>query len=151
MNFKSAQVWETRLGTDWQPVPPESCPNLSEWPSLLEEDRPGKLGRRSGIRVFIQYWNNTTDEGRQAMLHGDFPAEQLSHSDAAIVAAVVHGLCDDRNIEPPQWVYGFKAAEPTVLFGIPAESTLGRKAISEAMSICEQHNVFFGRDTLHKV
>ena len=107
--------------------------------------------RRSGVMGFIQYWNNTTDEGRQAMLRGDFPEEQLSRLDAAIAAAVVHGLCDDRNIEPPQWVYGFKAAEPTVLFGIPAESKLGRKAISGAMSICEQHNVFFDRDTLHKV
>ena len=53
----------------------DACPRVSDLPDLLREDAElAAAGRKSALRVFVQYWNNTTDESRAAMLDADLDA-----------------------------------------------------------------------------
>ena len=67
-NRKSDVVWEERAARGWEPVSADACPRVSDLPDLMREDAElTAASRKSALRVFVQYWNNTTDEGREAM------------------------------------------------------------------------------------
>ena len=65
VNRKSDVVWGERAASGWVPVSADGCPRVSDLPGLMREDAElTAAGRKSVLRVFVQYWNNTTAEGR---------------------------------------------------------------------------------------
>ena len=97
VNRKSDVVWGERAARGWEPVSADACPRVSDLPGLMaEEVELSAAGRKSALRVFVQYWNNTTDEGREAMLDADLQADAMEADDMASAAAVVHGIVRER-------------------------------------------------------
>lgn len=151
-NLKSEQVWASRREHGWEPVPPQACPTVADIPNLMRENSPFKgIRRRSGLAVFIQYWNNTTDEGRQRMVSAEMSDTSLPSEEAAAAAAVVHGLCVKDDIEPPQWVIGKKADRPMCLFTGAEKPESASRLIVGSAGVCTEHNVFYPEEFLEKV
>ena len=108
-------------------------------------------GRKSALRVFVQYWNNTTVEGREAMLGADLQADAMEADDMASAAAVIHGLCVKDGLDVPLWVHGRKATSPRTLSGLPADSSWGEYVKGHSPEVCWEHDVFFEESYLLKV
>jgi len=152
VNLKSEQVWASRREHGWEPVPPQACPTCADLSDLMRESSLFEgIKRRSGLAVFIQYWNNTTDEGRQRMASGEMCETALPPEEIAAAAAVVHGLCVKDDIEPPRWAIGKKAERPMCLFkGAENPESSERLTVGSA-GVCAEHNVFYPEEFLEKV
>lgn len=152
VNLKSEQVWASRREHGWEPVHPDACPTVADIPGLMEEKSPFEgIRRRSGLSVFIQYWNNTTDEGRQRMAAAEMPDRALPPEELAAAAAIVHGLCVKDDIETPQWALEAKTEQPICLFtGAENPENVSRLTVGSA-GVCAQHNVFYPEEFLEKV
>ena len=152
VNRKSDVVWGERAASGWEPVSAEACPRVSDLPGLMVEDAElTAAGRKSALRVFVQYWNNTTAEGREAMLDADLRADAMEADDMASAAAVIHGLCVKDGLAVPLWVHGRRATSPRTLSGLPAESSWGEYVKSRSPEVCWEHDVFFEESYLLKV
>lgn len=151
-NLKSEQVWASRREHGWEPVRPEACPTVADIPELMRENSLFEgVKRRTGLAVFIQYWNNTTDEGRQRMASAEMEETDLPAEELAAAAAVVHGLCAKDDIEIPQWVLGEKADRPMCLFtGTEKPENVAQLMVVSA-GVCAEHNVFYEEEFLEKV
>ena len=152
VNRKSDVVWGERAASGWEPVSADACPRVSDLPDLMREDAElAAAGRKSALRVFVQYWNNTTAEGREAMLDVDLRADAMEVDDMASAAAVIHGLCVKDGLAVPLWVHGRKATSPQTLSGVPADSSWGEYVKSHSSEVCWEHDVFFEESYLLKV
>lgn len=152
VNLKSEQVWASRREHGWEPVPPQACPTCADLSDLMRENSLFEgIKRRSGLAVFIQYWNNTTDEGRQRMASGEMCETALPPEEIAAAAAVVHGLCVKDDIEPPRWVIGKKADRPMCLFAGAENPESSERLTVGSAGVCAEHNVFYPEEFLEKV
>lgn len=152
VNRKSEQVWASRREHGWEPVRPGACPTVSDIPRLLLEDTSSEgEKRRTGLAVFVQYWNNTTDEGRWRMAKAVMPANDLPSEEIAAAAAVLHGLCAKDGIDIPEWVLEAKADRPACLFTGPQENEELPRLLAESAEVCAGHNVFYEEHFLEKV
>ena len=152
VNLKSEQVWASRREHGWEPVPAGACPTVADIPELLTEDGRGEWPKsRKGLAVFVQYWNNTTDEGRQRMASAEMPEAYLDPEDLAAAAAIVHGLCARDDIEIPNWASHAKADRPVCLFTGPKEDSTVPRLAAQSAFVCAEHNVFYDETFLQKV
>ena len=152
VNRKSDAVWGERAASGWEPVSADACPRVSDLPGLMrEDDELAAASRKSALRVFVQYWNNTTAEGREAMLDADLQADAMEADDMASAATVIHGLCVKDGVAVPLWVHGRKAISPRTLSGLPADSSWGEYVKSRSPEVCWEHDVFFEESYLLKV
>lgn len=153
VNLKSEQVWASRREHGWAPVPAERCPTVAEMPELMKEDAGcvSDAKRRKGLGVFIQFWNNTTDEGRERMVADDLPVCDLPPDEIAAAAAVVHGLCWRDDVETPRWALEAKAEIPSCLFTGQKEDSEVPGLAAKSAFVCREHNVFFCETFLMKV
>ncbi len=107
-------------------------------------------GRYRPVIQFIMDWNDAPELRDQmlcggAALTGDVPA------DLALIAAVVHGLCDRDGIPIPKWVWDHNLATPVTISGQPASSEWGQWVVSQAPAVCSEHGVYFEADLLSTV
>ena len=152
VNPKSEQVWASRREHGWEPIPPRACPTTADIPELLTEHGDGSFPKgRKGLAVFIQYWNNTTDEGRQRMASGEMCETTLPPEEIAAAAAVVYGLCVKDDIEPPQWTIGKKAERPMCLFTGAENPENAERLMVGSAGVCAEHNVLYPEEFLEKV
>ena len=78
-------MWGERAASDWEPVSADACPRMSDLHGLMREDAElTAAGRKSALRVFVQYWNNATAEGREAMLDADLRADAMDAVESPI-------------------------------------------------------------------
>ena len=151
-NLKSEQVWASRAEHGWEPVDAEACPTAADIPELLTEDGEAEWPKgRKGLAVFVQYWNNTTDEGRHRMASAEMPEHDLGSQDLAAAAAVVHGLCARDDIETPRWALQASADSPVCLFTGPQPGSALPHLAAKSAFVCAEHNVFYEEDFLLKV
>lgn len=151
VNLKSEQVWASRREHGWEPVPAESCPTAADIPELLAEDSGGYPKGRKGLAVFVQYWNNTTGEGRHRMIASEMPACDLVSEELAAAAAVVHGLCARDGVETPLWALRARSDRPVCLFTGPQPISAAPRLAAESAFVCAEHNVFYSETFLQKI
>ena len=87
VNLKSEQIRASRREHGWEPVHAGACPTAADIPELLTEDDLVEWPKsRKGLAVFVQYWNNTTDEGRQRMASAEMSEADMDPEDLAVAA-----------------------------------------------------------------
>ena len=87
VNLKSEQIRASRREHGWEPVHAGACPTVADIPELLNEDGRDEWPKsRKGLAVFVQYWNNTTDESRQRMASAEMPEADMDPEDLAVAA-----------------------------------------------------------------
>ena len=94
-------------------------------------------------------WTGTTSRsgGQRCYAAGRFPGGGTP-GDLALVAAVVHGLCERDGIDVPKWVLSQRLDSPVTMSGRPADSDWGKWVVSQAPPVCADHGVFFEADLL---
>ena len=83
------------------------------------------------------------------MLCGSLP-EDCDENHAAVVAAVVHALCNRDGYLMPADLADKKAGEDILISLDSANSEYGKRIRAESADVCWQHKVFFTADTLDK-
>ena len=104
-------------------------------------------GRFRPVVQFIMDWNDQPQR-RAEMLCGGVAPRGGTDGDLALVAAVVHGLCERDGIGVPEWVWSQRLESPVTMSGRPADSDWGRLVVSQAPPVCADHGVFFEADLL---
>ena len=108
----------------------------------------GEAMKTRPLLQFVADWNNFPDR-RDSMLSGSLP-EDCDENYAAVIAAVVHGLCSRDDYLMPAGLASRKASEDILISLDTADSEYGKRIRSEAVDVCWQHRVFFTADTLDK-
>ncbi len=104
-------------------------------------------GRFRPVVQFIMDWNDQPQRRVEMLCGGAAPPGGTS-GDLALVAAVVHGLCERDGIGIPKWVWAQRLDSPMTMSGRPADSEWGRWVVSQAPPVCKAHGVFFEADLL---
>lgn len=149
MNMKADYIWDLRKREGWRQLEPDECLTVSEVARMMSEAESDQFGlsHHDEITMFIQCWNNTSAEGREAMLDKD-PSVSLPNSELTILGAVVHGLCEKDGVEAPEWAVKAKAFTPQTVSGLPIDSVGGQSTKFRSPPVCEQHNIYYESDYL---
>lgn len=95
-------------------------------------------------------WNDAPGL-RSEMLCGGAAPTGVVEADLALIAAVVHGLCDRDGFPTPEWVAAHSLAVPVTMSGQPADSEWGQWVVSQAPAVCSEHGVYFEADMLSAI
>ncbi len=104
-------------------------------------------GRFRPVVQFIMDWNDQPQR-RVEMLCGGAAPPGGTPGDLALLAAVVHGLCERDGSGVPEWVWSQRLDSPVTMSGRPTDSDWGRWVVSQAPPVCKVHGVFFEADLL---
>lgn len=131
-----------------------ASPSLKYQPMGVDDLAYAIVNRLYGNRVrpykqFIMDWNSYTEGRRRETIleediSGTCPADVLPQ-----IASVVHGLCERDGLACPEYLLEAKAAEETLLGGIPVDHPYCREVRDGAPDVCWQHNVFYEEDLLY--
>lgn len=112
------------------------------------EEIGGEAMKTRPVLQFVADWNNFP-RNRDAMLSGDLPKD-CDENYGAVIAAVVHALCDRDGYSVPECLEHRKAETDILISLDRADSEYGQRICEEAVDVCWQHRVFFTPDTLNK-
>ena len=104
-------------------------------------------GRFRPVVQFIMDWNEQPQRRAEMLCGGEAPPGGTP-GDLALLAAVVHGLCERDGIGVPEWVWSQRLDSPMTMSGRPADSEWRRWVVSQAPPVCKVHGVFFEADLL---
>ena len=107
-------------------------------------------GRHRPVVQFIMDWNDQPAM-RSEMLCGGQPPIGSVPRDLALIAAVVHGLCDRDGITTPDWVSMHKLVAPVTMTGQPVDDDWGKWVVSQAPGVCADHGVYFEEEMLSAI
>ena len=107
-------------------------------------------GRHRPVVQFIMDWNCQPELQGEMLCEGAAPSSEVA-ADLALIASVVHGLCDRDGIAVPDWVREHRLTTPITMSGQPAESEWGQWVVSQAPAACAEHGVYFEADLLSAV
>ena len=100
------------------------------------------------VMQFIADWNNFSSK-RDFMLSGDL-SEDHDENYGAVIAAVIHALCDRDGYSVPECLEHRKAETDILISLDRADSEYGQRICEEAVDACWQRRVFFTPDTLDR-